>query len=140
MKKLLLSLLVTLAGLPALAQQPTLDAAVAAYQRGDLTQARSAFRQLSAKGTVHSPVGKDPQAYGVTLQPLPPVAFAKNDIGFIDPTGVDHDALGVGLKKAIYNYMHGVGLEQDVRLWWDMPVPKTRVARRYVERALAGTE
>ena len=50
MKKLLLSLLVTLAGLPALAQQPTLDAAVAAYQRGDLTQARSAFRQLSAKG------------------------------------------------------------------------------------------
>ena len=90
--------------------------------------------------TVHSPVGKDPQAYGVTLLPLPSVSFAQNDVGFTDPTGVDHDALGVGLKKAIYNYMHGVGLEEDVRLWWDMPVPKTRVARRYVERALAGTD
>jgi hypothetical protein len=42
----------------------------------------------------------------------------------------------VGLKKAIYNYMHGVGLDEDVRLWFDMPAPKTRVNKRYIERAL----
>ena len=90
--------------------------------------------------TVHSPVGRDPAAYGVTLPPMPPVSFAKNDIAFIDPTGVDHDALGVGLKKAIYNFMHGVGLEEDVRMWWDQPMPKTKVSRRYVERALAGQD
>ena len=86
--------------------------------------------------TVHSPVGQDPAAYGVSLLALPPVTFAKNDIGFIDPTGVDHDALGVGLKKAIYNYMHGIGLEQDVRRWFDGPVPKTRGARQRIARAL----
>ena len=86
--------------------------------------------------TVHSPVGQAPQDFGVSLVPLPPVTFAKNDIGFIDPTGVDHDALGVGLKKGIYNFMHGVGLEEDVRMWWDIPVPKTQVARRRIERAL----
>ena len=90
--------------------------------------------------TVHSPVGRDPAAYGVTLPPMPPVSFAKNDIAFIDPTGVDHDALGVGLKKAIYNFMHGVGLEEDVRTWWDRPMPKTQVSRRYVERALASLD
>ena len=39
------------------------------------------------------------------------------------------DALGVALKKAIYNFMHGIGLEQDVRRWFDVPVPKPRVAR-----------
>jgi hypothetical protein len=82
-------------------------------------------------------VGQDPAAYGVTLQPLPPVSFAKNDIAFIDPTGCDHDALGAGLKKALYNYMHGVGLEADVRQWFDFPVPKARVARRFIERALS---
>ena len=87
--------------------------------------------------TVHSPVGKDPAAYGVTLQPLPPVSFAKNDIAFIDPTGTDHDALGVGLKKALYNYMHGIGLDANVRQWFDVPVPKTKVARHFIERALA---
>jgi radical SAM superfamily enzyme YgiQ (UPF0313 family) len=86
--------------------------------------------------TVHSPVGQRPQDFGVTLLPLPPGNFAKNDIGFVDPTGTDHDRLGVGLKKAIYNYMHGVGLDDDVRLWFDMPAPKTRVNKRYIERAL----
>jgi hypothetical protein len=90
--------------------------------------------------TVHSPVGQAPQDFGVQLIPLPPVpagkAFAKNDIGFVDPTGVDHNALGVGLKKGIYNFMHGVGLEEDVRMWWDIPTPKTRVVRRRIELAL----
>jgi hypothetical protein len=81
-------------------------------------------------------VGRDPAAYGVTLLPLPPGRFAKNDIGFLDPTGTDHDALGGGLKKAIYNYMHGIGLDEDVRAWFDAPVPKARVARRRIERAL----
>ncbi|OZA03515.1 MAG: radical SAM protein, partial [Polynucleobacter sp. 24-46-87] len=38
--------------------------------------------------TVHSPVGLDPAAYGIELVPLPPISFAKNDIAFIDPTGV----------------------------------------------------
>ncbi len=95
--------------------------------------------------TVHSPVGLSPEAYGVQLVPLPPVTFAKNDIGFIDPTpmpqGVDHDVLGRGLKKAIYNFMHGVGLEQDVRAWFELPrgaCPKPTVKRDRIARALGG--
>ena len=114
----------------------------------DTVDALEYVRQLFAAGciqsgfwhrfacTVHSPVGKDPGDYGVTLRPLPPSTFARNDVGFHDPTGVDHDALGQGLKKALYNYMHGVGLEADVRSWFEVPVPKTRVARHRIERAL----
>jgi hypothetical protein len=68
--------------------------------------------------------------------PLPAGNFAKNDVGFVDPTGTDHTRLGVGLKKAIYNYMHGVGLDEDVRTWFDMPTPKTRVNRRFIQSAL----
>ena len=56
-------------------------------------------------------------------------------MAFIDPTGVDHDALGAGLKKAIYNYMHGIGLEEDVRMWFPFKVPKTTVRRDRIERA-----
>lgn len=92
------------------------------------------FHRFTA--TVHSPVGKNPAEYGVTLKPLPPVSFAKNDVGFIDPTDVDHAALGVGLKKAIYNYMHGIALEEDVRSWFSFKVPKTTVALDRIERAL----
>ncbi len=118
----------------------------------DTMDALELVRQLFAEGciqsgffhrfacTVHSPVGLDPAAYGVSLLPLnggAPVTFARNDVGFIDPTGVDHDALGVGLKKAIYNYMHGIGLDEDVRQWFDFPVPKTKVARQRIAKALA---
>lgn len=86
--------------------------------------------------TVHSPVGLNPADYGVTLDALPPTSFAKNDIGFVDPTDVDHAALGVGLRKAIYNYMHGIGLDEDVRRWFPFKVPRTTVASHYIEDAL----
>ncbi len=88
--------------------------------------------------TVHSPVGKNPGAYGIELISLPEITFAKNDIGFIDPTGTDHDALGQGLKKAIYNYMHGVGFEADIRSWFELqhPVPKSTVSRQFIAKAL----
>ena len=115
----------------------------------DTVDALEYVRQLFAEGciqsgfwhrfacTVHSPVGQHPQDYGVTLKPMPPVSFAKNDIGFTDPTGTDHDALGVGLKKALYNYMHGIGLDEDVRRWFDFHVPKPKVAKTRIARALA---
>ena len=87
--------------------------------------------------TVHSPVGLDPAAYGIELVPLPPISFAKNDVAFIDPTGVDHDLLGMGLKKAIYNFMHGVGFEEDAHQWFDMPgTPKASVGRNKIAKAL----
>ncbi len=114
----------------------------------DTVDALEYVRQLFANGciqsgffhrftcTVHSPVGLNPEEYGVILKPLPPVSFAKNDVLFTDPTGVDHAALGVGLRKAIYNFMHGIGLDEDVRSWFDFKVPRTTVARHRIERAL----
>jgi radical SAM superfamily enzyme YgiQ (UPF0313 family) len=114
----------------------------------DTVDALEYVRQLFAAGciqsgffhrfacTVHSPVGQRPEQYGIWLKPLPPVSFAKNDVGFVDPTGVDHEALGVALNKALYNYMHGLGLDQDVRSWFAGRVPKTKVPRHFIERAL----
>ncbi|MBU3537884.1 radical SAM protein [Polynucleobacter sp. UK-Gri1-W3] len=89
--------------------------------------------------TMHSPVGMNPQEYGIELIPLPETTFAKNDVLFIDPTGVDHDALGQGLKKAIYNYMHGVGFDIKVQSWFDslgIAIPKTQVPKNFIENAL----
>jgi len=76
--------------------------------------------------TVHSPIGKNPEKYGIQLSPEVST-FAKNDISFTDPTGVDHDSLYPGLRKALYNYMHGIGLDTGLRNWFDFPVPKPKV-------------
>jgi radical SAM superfamily enzyme YgiQ (UPF0313 family) len=116
----------------------------------DTVDALEYVRQLFAEGciqsgffhrfacTVHSPVGKNPAEYGIKLKPLPPISFATNDVEFIDPAGVDHDSLGMALNKALYNYMHGIGLDQDVRSWFAERVPKPRVGRHFIARALAG--
>ncbi len=118
----------------------------------DTVDALEYVRQLFANGciqsgfwhrfacTVHSPVGMHPEQFGVTLLPLPDSPFARNDVGFIDPTGVDHDRLGGALKKAIYNYMHGIGLEEDVRAWFEGErVPRPSVGRQRIAKALTAT-
>jgi len=115
----------------------------------DTVDALEYVRQLFAEGciqsgffhrfacTVHSPVGLNPGEYGIKLKPLPPITFATNDVEFFDPTGVDHDSLGKALNKALYNYMHGIGLDEDVRAWFDERVPKPRVGRNFIAKALA---
>ena len=132
----------------------------------DTVDALEYVRQLFAAGcihsgffhrftcTVHSPVGKYPGLYGVTLSPPRQTTFAHNDINFTDVTGIDHDVFGVALKKALYNYMHGVGLDLDVRDWFEQrapvrgnrkrarrratdAVPRTTVPPNLIERALA---
>jgi hypothetical protein len=53
------------------------------------------------------------------------------------------------LKKAIYNFMHGIGLEEDVRSWFQdaliehaggqgpsFKIPKSTVPRHKIEKAL----
>jgi hypothetical protein len=85
--------------------------------------------------TAHSPIGLHPEKFGIRLLPVAST-FARNDIEFEDPTGVDHAALTPGLKKALYNYMHGVGLDEDVRSWFDFPVPKAKVPKRLIRSAL----
>lgn len=87
--------------------------------------------------TIHSPVGLDPDKYGVKLAPRGVASFASNDIGFTDPTGVDHDVLGASLRTALYNYMHGIGLDADVREWFGTEVPRTRVPKSFIARALS---
>src|SRR5574343_368768 len=129
-------------GFPTQTTQDTVDALEYVRQLFEHGCIQSGFWHRFAC-TVHSPVGLNPAEYGVTLQPLPPGRFAKNDIAFIDPTGVDHDRLGKVLKKAIYNYMHGICLDWDVRDWFDLPpalpkkqVPRTSVSRDKIARAL----
>jgi hypothetical protein len=135
-------------GFPTQTVQDTVDALEYVRQLFENGCIQSGFFHRFAC-TVHSPVGLSPEDYGIELIPLPPVSFGKNDIGFIDRTGVDHELLGLGLKKAIYNFMHGIGLEEDVRTWFQdalmehgggktpaFKIPKSTVSRRKIEQAL----
>ncbi|GGP22429.1 B12-binding domain-containing radical SAM protein [Silvimonas iriomotensis] len=122
-------------GFPTQTVQDTVDALEYVRQLFEEGCIQSGFFHRFAC-TVHSPVGQNPQEYGITLEPLPEITFATNDVGFVDPTGVDHDLMGEALNKALYNFMHGIALEQDVRRWFAVRVPKPQVPRHYIAQAL----
>jgi radical SAM superfamily enzyme YgiQ (UPF0313 family) len=115
----------------------------------DTIDALERVRQLFAEGclqsafwhrftaTVHSPIGKSPQAFGIKLKKLPKIRFATNDVAFVDPTGVDHDRFADGLRKAVYNYMHGLGLDDDPRSFFDVKLPRTSVPADLIANALS---
>lgn len=90
--------------------------------------------------TAHSPVGKKPDSFGIKLIDIPTPSeglFAKNTVEFIDSEQPDLDMLGDGLKRALYNYMYGLGLEEDVRMWFSQTVPKAKVSKNFIENAIS---
>jgi radical SAM superfamily enzyme YgiQ (UPF0313 family) len=103
-------------GFPTETEQETVDALERVRQLFEAGCIQSAFWHRFA-ATVHSPIGLQPKKYGIRVF-KERAAFARNELPFEDPTGTDHDLLGEGLRKALYNYMHGVGLDLDVRTWF----------------------
>ncbi|MEO5668236.1 MAG: radical SAM protein [Bdellovibrionota bacterium] len=123
-------------GFPTQTEQETIDSLERVRQLFVAGCIQSAFWHRFA-ATAHSPIGIDPKAYGITLDKEPEVSFGRNDLNFTDPSGVDHDALGLGLRKSLYNYMHGIGLEKDVRHWFEhKKMPATKVDPQLIENAL----
>lgn len=123
-------------GFPTETEQETVDSLEVVRQLFEMGCIQSAFwHRFSA--TVHSPVGRHPERYGIRITTdISKARFALNDLEFEDPTGCDHEALGSGLQRAVYNYMQGAGLDLDVRFWFEGRVPKAKVARSRIKRAL----
>ncbi|HEU4780059.1 MAG TPA: radical SAM protein [Steroidobacteraceae bacterium] len=117
-------------GFPTETEQDTIDALERVRQLFAAGCIQSAYwHRFSA--TAHSPIGLNPDAYGIELLPPPDIQFAHNDVNFHDPTGTDHDYLGSGLRKALYNYMHGIGLDTDVREWFEPRAPRRVGGRKH---------
>lgn len=85
--------------------------------------------------TAHSPVGLTPSDYGI-IPKYEDIQFANNDIQFEDKTGIDHDQFSYGLKKSIFNFMHGVGFDEPLANWFDFKIPKTSISRTFIKDAL----
>ncbi len=128
-------------GFPTETLQETVDSLERVRQLFSEGCVQSAFWHRFA-ATAHSPIGLEPRRFGIRLRKAPAVTFARNDLAFDDPTGCDHDALGAGLRKALYNYMHGIGLDTDVREWFESRgkgprIPAPKVPPDLVRRALS---
>jgi hypothetical protein len=82
--------------------------------------------------TAHSPVGLNPDAFQVKSLSDESGTFANNERAHDDPTGADHDRFAEGLRRSLFNYMHGVGFEIPLKEWFDFKTPSTTISKKFI--------
>ncbi len=122
-------------GYPTQTAQETVDSMEMVRQLFESGVLQSGFWHRFAM-TAHSPVGLNPTAFGVRRTDLSEGAFANNELDFDDPMGVDHGIFSEGLRKSLFNYMHGVGFEIPLKNWFETKVPSTSISKKYIEKQI----
>ena len=130
-------------GYPTQTVQETVDSLEMVRQLFEVGVLQSGFWHQFAM-TAHSPVGMYPEKFGVvpTSPPLEGlgVVFANNDINYVDKTGIDHDKFSFGLKKSLFNFMHGICFDYELQEWFDFKIPKTKIHPDFIANALEEEE
>lgn len=122
-------------GFPTETGQETVDSLEIVRQFFHEGLIQSAFWHLFT-ATVHSDVGRHPEKYQCSIPVRPAGRFAKNDLVHKDTLGADPHAFALGLNKAVYNFMHGIGTDFPVQDWFDFPVPALSVRKNAVRQAI----
>ncbi len=122
-------------GFPSQTEQETIDSLERVRQLMLNNCIHSAYWHRFA-ATIHSPIGLHPEQYKIKLIPNQHILFAENDVAYNDPVNTDHEMLGKGLKKALYNYMHGMGFEYPMSFWFEQPVNEPNISPTIIEQAI----
>lgn len=122
-------------GFPTQTAQETIDSLEMVRQMFEAGVLQSAFWHQFAM-TAHSPVGMYPEKFKVEKACSTSGSFANNDIVHLDKTGTDHELFSYGLKKSLFNYMHGICFDYPLQEWFEHKVPKTQVHPSHIEQAL----
>jgi hypothetical protein len=104
-------------GFPTQTLDETLDALDIVRQLFDNGILHSAYWHRFAL-TAHSDVSIHPEVYGIELAQNTFAGFARNEILFKHEFDHDLEEVGEILRKAMYNYMYGVGYEIPVAEWF----------------------
>lgn len=125
-------------GYPTQTEQETVDSLEMVRQMFEMGILQSGFWHQFAL-TAHSPIGLKPEEFGVTPVQKE-ISFANNDIEFTDETNIDHTKFSYGLKKSLFNYLHGINFEIPLQDWFDFKIPKTTVDPNYIHDCLLDDE
>ncbi|MGL5112271.1 MAG: B12-binding domain-containing radical SAM protein, partial [Flavobacterium sp.] len=126
-------------GYPTQTVQETIDSLEMVRQLFEAGVLQSGFWHQFAM-TAHSPVGMAPEQYGAIIETNEKGTFANNDINFKDKTGINHEQFSFGLKKSLFNFMHGICFDFELQEWFDFKIPKTKIHPDFIFNALQEEE
>lgn len=122
-------------GFPTQTAQETIDSLEMVRQLFEIGILQSGFWHQFAM-TAHSPVGMYPEKFGVLKQTKEIGSFANNDIVHIDKVGTDHEKFSFGLKKSLFNFMHGICFDFPLQDWFEFKIPRTKVPSDFIYNAI----
>jgi hypothetical protein len=125
-------------GFPTQTIQETIDSLEMVRQLFETGVLQSGFWHQFAM-TAHSPIGLNPEQFSV-IRETGVGTFANNDLYHQDKTGIDHEQFSFGLKKSLYNFMHGIGFDLPLQSWFDFKIPRTTISPNFIVDAMEDSE
>ena len=122
-------------GFPTQTAQETIDSLEMVRQMFEVGIMQSGFWHQFAM-TAHSPVGLNPEAFDVINLSKEIGTFANNDLVHKEKSGVVHDKFSFGLKKSLFNYMHGLCFDFELQEWFDFKIPRSKIPHDYIVSVL----
>jgi hypothetical protein len=122
-------------GFPTQTAQETIDSLEVVRQLFETGVVQSGFWHQFAM-TAHSPIGQNPSQFKASILNEQKGTFANNDLIHADPTGTNHELYSEGLRKSLFNYMHGICFDFPLQDWFDFKVPRTTVAPDFIQKAI----
>lgn len=122
-------------GFPTQTAQETIDSLEMVRQLFEAGIMQSGFWHQFAM-TAHSPVGMNPEEYKVERVHAEMGTFANNDVPHVEKNGAIHDKFSYGLKKSLFNFMHGMCMDWPLNDWFEFKVPRTSIASDYIATCL----
>ena len=123
-------------GFPTQTEQETIDSLEVVRQLFERDCIQSAFWHLFTT-TVHSPIGKNPQEFGIEITGPIFEGFAQNDLYHEDPQGADHPKYTKGLNLALNDYLNKAGFKRELQNWFDFPILSTSHSKGLIESFLS---
>jgi len=122
-------------GYPTQTIQETVDSLEMVRQLFEADIIQSGFWHRFAL-TTHSPIAMNPEKYNIEITTTEKGSFANNDLEYIDKTGCDHSQFSEGLKKSLFNYMHGIGFEIPLQDWFEKKIPKPKIDKDFIDDSI----
>ncbi len=122
-------------GFPTQTEQETIDSLDVVRQLFEKNCIQSAYwHQFTT--TIHSPIGKNPEDFGINITGPEFKGFAQNDLWHEDPQGAEHPKYSKGLNRALNSYLNKTGFDIPLQDWFDFPVAATTHPKGLIERFL----
>ncbi len=118
-------------GFPTQTEQEIIDSLEVVRQLFKFNLIQSGFWHRYAM-TCHSETGTNPDKFGIKRVSYKPFPFANNEVKYFDAGNLDYNRFSKGLERALFNFIHGIGIDEHINSWFNFKTPSPKTPPDYI--------